>query len=119
MIDLDLDFTKLGGLIPAVLQDADTDAVLMVGFMDRRALEQTLETGRVTFLSRTRGRLWVKGETSGNFAEVASVATDCDRDALLVRVRVLGDGVICHKGTVSCFTEGVDLPATEGRRNPS
>ncbi len=116
MIDLNLDFTKLGGLIPAVLQDADTDAVLMVGFMDRQALEKTLETGRVTFLSRTRERLWTKGETSGNYAVVTSIVTDCDRDSLLVRVRVQGDGNICHKGTVSCFVESIDLPRIEGRR---
>ena len=87
---LDLDFEKHHRLIPAVLQDADSDAVLMVGFMNRSALEKTLRTGRVTFLSRTRERLWTKGETSGNFAVVTSITTDCDRDALLVRVRVLG-----------------------------
>jgi phosphoribosyl-AMP cyclohydrolase len=95
--------------VPAVLQDADTDAVLMVGFMDRDALETTLATGLATFRSRTRGRLWIKGETSGNVAVVTSLHTDCDRDALLLRVRVQGDGTICHRGTVSCFTEEVPL----------
>jgi phosphoribosyl-ATP pyrophosphohydrolase/phosphoribosyl-AMP cyclohydrolase len=115
MSHLDLDFEKHHSLIPAVLQDADSDAVLMVGFMDRAALEKTLETGRVTFLSRTRERLWTKGETSGNFAVVTAITTDCDRDALLVRVRVLGDGNICHKRTVSCFTESIELPGAGAR----
>ena len=110
---LDLDFEKHQRLIPAVLQDADSDAVLMVGFMNRSALEKTLRTGRVTFLSRTRERQWTKGETSGNFAVVTSITTDCDRDALLVRVRVLGDGNICHKGTASCFTETIALQSAE------
>jgi phosphoribosyl-AMP cyclohydrolase len=105
---IDLDFEKSRALVPAVLQDADTDAVLMVGFMDRQAFEQTLATRRATFFSRTRQRLWIKGETSGNFAEVAQVLTDCDRDALLLKVRVRGDGLICHKGTVSCFTHEID-----------
>ncbi len=106
---IDLDFEKHGHLVPAVLQDADSDAVLMVGFMNREALAKTLDTGRVTFLSRTRERLWTKGETSGNVALVSSVATDCDRDALLLRVRVQGDGVICHRGTSTCFTEPIEL----------
>lgn len=108
---IDLDFEKFHRLIPAVLQDADTDAVLMVGFMNREAFERTLRTRRVTFLSRTRERLWTKGETSGNFALVTEAVTDCDRDALLLRVHVQGDGLICHRGTVSCFTEAIDLPA--------
>lgn len=112
---LDLDFDKHHRLIPAVLQDADSDAVLMVGFMNRPALEKTLATGRVTFLSRTREQLWTKGEASGNVAVVTSITTDCDRDALLVRVRVHGDGNICHKGTVSCFTESIELPGAEAQ----
>ncbi len=106
----DLDFDKHDYLLPVVLQDADNDAVLMVGFMNREALAKTVETGRVTFLSRTRQRLWTKGETSGNFAVVSSITTDCDRDALLLRVRVEGDGNICHNGTASCFTERIELP---------
>jgi phosphoribosyl-AMP cyclohydrolase len=107
---IDLDFSKLDYLVPAVLQDADSDAVLMVGFMNRPALEKTLETGRVTFMSRTRERLWTKGETSGNFAVVVAMNPDCDRDALLIRVRVEGDGTICHQGTSTCFTEAIELP---------
>ena len=110
---IDLDFDKLGGLVPAVLQDADSDAVLMLGFMNREALKVTLETGRATFFSRTRKRLWTKGETSGNVAVVASLATDCDRDTLLLRVRVCGEGHICHKGTASCFAPTIDLPVVE------
>ncbi len=109
----DIDFEKFHDLVPAVLQDADSDAVLMVGFMDRDAFEATMATGLATFRSRTRDRLWTKGETSGNVAVVTSMRTDCDRDALLLRVRVQGDGVICHKGTVSCFTEDVPLPSDE------
>jgi len=111
---LDLDFDKLQGLLPAVLQDAGTGAVLMVGFMNREALEKTLRTGYATFFSRTRNRLWTKGETSGNLAVVESIATDCDRDTLLLRVRVAGSGLICHQGTVSCFAESIDLPFAQG-----
>ena len=80
---VEFDFDKLDGLIPAVLQDADSGAVLMVGFMNREALEKTLRTGYATFFSRTRNRLWTKGETSGNFAQVVSARTDCDRHAAL------------------------------------
>jgi len=101
---VELDFDKLNGLIPAVLQDAESAEVLMVGFMNHAALEQTLRTGYATFFSRTRNRLWTKGETSGNRAQVISVCTDCDQDTLLLRVRVHGDGRICHEGSVSCFT---------------
>ncbi len=107
---IDLDFEKHGHLLPVVLQDADSDAVLMVGFMNREALAKTVETGLATFLSRTRECLWTKGETSGNFAVVSSITTDCDRDALLLRVRVQGDGQICHNGTSTCFTERLELP---------
>lgn len=106
---IELDFAKLHGLVPAVLQDADTGAVLMVGFMNRAAYQVTLETGRATFLSRHSRRLWVKGERSGNYALVQAIYCDCDRDALLVKVRVAGEGVICHKGTTSCFAEEVPL----------
>lgn len=100
----DLDFAKLHGLVPAVVQEATTAEVLMLGFMNREALERTLRTGYVTFFSRTRQKLWTKGETSGNRLQVVSVTTDCDRDSLLVRVRPHGAGVVCHLGTVSCFT---------------
>ncbi len=109
----DLDFKKHDYLLPVVLQDADNDAVLMVGFMNREALAKTIETGCATFLSRTRQRLWTKGETSGSFAVVDSITTDCDRDALLLRVRVRGDGNICHNRTRSCFTEVLEVPVLE------
>ncbi len=114
----DLDFEKFHSLVPAVLQDDVSDAVLMVGFMDRRAFDATLATGRATFFSRSRDRLWTKGETSGNYAVVTSISTDCDHDALLVRVRVEGDGTICHRGTDSCFTEDIALPVVATRAEP-
>jgi phosphoribosyl-AMP cyclohydrolase len=101
----DFDFNKLDGLIPAVVQ-ADSDCeVLMVGFMNRDALKQTLAEGYVTFFSRTRQQLWIKGETSGNRLRVVSASTDCDRDTILLRVEVEGAGMVCHRGTRSCFTE--------------
>jgi phosphoribosyl-AMP cyclohydrolase len=108
---LDLDFDKMQGLLPAVLQDADSGVVLMVGFMNLEALEKTLQSRFATFFSRTRNQLWTKGETSGNLASVESITADCDRDTLLVRVRVRGDGRICHEGTVSCFTQTIELSA--------
>ena len=107
---LDLDFDKMQGILPVVLQDADTDVVLMLGFMNREALAKTLRTGLATFFSRTRNQLWTKGETSGNVAIVESITTDCDRDALLLRVRVKGSGRICHQGTASCFTAPIEFP---------
>jgi phosphoribosyl-ATP pyrophosphohydrolase/phosphoribosyl-AMP cyclohydrolase len=101
-IDIDaLDWDKADGLIPAVIQDAETQRVLMLGYMDRAALAATLSSGRVTFYSRSKQRLWQKGETSGHKLELVSVAADCDRDALLVRVRA--HGPTCHRGTTSCF----------------
>jgi len=106
---LDLDFDKMQGLLPAVLQDAESGAVLMVGFMNLEALEKTLESGFATFFSRTRNRLWTKGQTSGNLASVESITADCDHDALLLRVHVGGDGRICHEGTMSCFTQTIEL----------
>ena len=104
----ELDFEKLGGLIPAVVQNASDSEVLMVGFMNQEALAKTLTGGYVTFYSRTRQKLWTKGETSGNRLRVVSATTDCDRDTVLVRVEVEGAGLVCHNGTRSCFTE--DLP---------
>jgi len=101
----EIDFDKMRGLAPAIVQDAASGEVLMLGFMNREALEMTLSSGFVTFFSRTRNQLWTKGETSGNRLELVSAATDCDRDTVLLRVRVLGDGVVCHTGTRSCFTE--------------
>lgn len=95
------DFSKLDGLIPAVVQDADTLQVLMVGFMNEEAYQKTLETGQVTFFSRTRNALWTKGETSGNFLEVRDLVLDCDQDTLLVRAHPVGP--TCHTGADTCF----------------
>ena len=103
----ELDFEKMAGLLPAVVQNSSDGEILMVGFMNRDALDRTLEQGYVTFFSRTRNRLWMKGETSGNRLRVISAATDCDRDTLLLRVEVEGAGVVCHRGTRSCFTESI------------
>ena len=111
----EIDFDKMQGLLPAIVQDAASGEVLMLGFMNREAFEQTLRVGYVTFFSRTRNQLWTKGETSGNRLEVVSAATDCDRDTVLLQVRVQGKGVVCHNGTRSCFTEKLSLgkPATQ------
>lgn len=97
-----LDFGKLGGLVPAVIQDAASGRVLMLGFMNDEAFRKTVETGFATFFSRSRNQLWLKGETSGHRLAVKEISTDCDSDALLVRVEALGPGV-CHNGYVSCF----------------
>jgi phosphoribosyl-ATP pyrophosphohydrolase/phosphoribosyl-AMP cyclohydrolase len=107
-----LDFAKMDGLLPAIVQDAVSGEVLMVGFLNETSHAKTLETGFVTFWSRTRQKLWMKGETSGNRLRVVSAATDCDQDTLLFRVAVEGDGLVCHEGTVSCFTRPIELPAT-------
>jgi phosphoribosyl-AMP cyclohydrolase len=100
-----IDFEKLQGLVPAVVQDASTQDVLMVGFMNQEALERTLRSGYITFFSRTRNQLWTKGETSGNRLRLVSATTDCDRDTVLLSVEVEGAGLVCHRGTRSCFTE--------------
>ena len=105
-----LDFAKMDGLLPAVVQDAESGQVLMVGFLNEASYGKTLETGFVTFWSRTRQKLWTKGETSGNRLRVVSAATDCDQDAVVFRVVVEGDGLVCHEGTVSCFTRAIALP---------
>ena len=102
-----LDFAKMDGLLPAIVQDAENGQVLMVGFLNETSYAKTLETGFVTFWSRTRQKLWMKGETSGNRLRVVSAATDCDNDALLFKVEVEGDGLVCHEGTVSCFTKAI------------
>ena len=102
-----LDFAKMDGLLPAIVQDAVSGEVLMVGFLNEISYAKTLETGFVTFWSRTRQKLWMKGETSGNRLRVVSAATDCDQDTLLFRVAVEGDGLVCHEGTVSCFTRAI------------
>lgn len=97
-----LDFTKFNGLIPAVIQEEKSGRVLMVGFMNPEAFAKTLETGNVTFFSRTRNKLWMKGESSGHVLQVVSIATDCDDDTLLIKVIAHGPGV-CHNGYESCF----------------
>ncbi len=105
----ELDFEKMNGLLPAIVQNSSDGELLMVGFMNREAFDRTLEQGYVTFFSRTRNQLWMKGETSGNRLRVISASTDCDRDTLLLRVEVEGAGVVCHRGTRSCFTESIPL----------
>lgn len=99
-----MDFSKLNGLIPAVIQDAASREVLMVGFMNQEALHRTIESGFATFFSRTRNALWMKGETSGNRLKVERVLVDCDDDTLLLMVTRLGDGNVCHTGDRSCFS---------------
>lgn len=100
---MELDFDKLGGLIPAIIQDSRTKNVLMLGFMNREAYEKTLELNKVTFYSRTRHRLWTKGEESGNFLNVVSIEADCDRDTLLIKA--IPEGPVCHTGTATCFSD--------------
>lgn len=98
---MELDFEKMNGLIPAIIQDNYTQKVLMLGFMNKEAYEKTMETGKVTFYSRTKNRLWTKGEESGNFLHVVSVKADCDNDTLLIMVHP--EGPVCHKGTDTCW----------------
>ena len=105
---MDLDFDKMGGLIPAIIQDNYTKKVLMLGFMNREALDKTIETGKVTFFSRTKNRLWTKGEESGNFLHVVSIKEDCDKDTLLIMVNPVGP--VCHTGTDTCWGEVNDEP---------
>ncbi|MBQ1583293.1 MAG: bifunctional phosphoribosyl-AMP cyclohydrolase/phosphoribosyl-ATP diphosphatase HisIE [Prevotella sp.] len=100
---MEIDFEKLGGLVPAIIQDATTKNVLMLGFMNEQAYHKTIETGKVTFWSRTRNCLWTKGETSGNFLNLVSIQNDCDNDTLLVKVNPIGP--TCHKGTDTCWGE--------------
>ena len=99
---MDLDFKKMDGLVTAVIQDYTSGRVLMVGFMNEEAFRKTVESGYATFFSRSRNKLWLKGESSGHRLVVKEISTDCDRDALLVRVEALGPGV-CHEGFESCF----------------
>ncbi|MBA2604900.1 MAG: phosphoribosyl-AMP cyclohydrolase [Acidobacteria bacterium] len=103
-----MDFSKLDGLIPAVVQDDGTGDVLMVGFMNEEALQKTRESGFATFFSRSRGALWTKGETSGNRLQVNKILVDCDDDTVLLRVTALGDGVACHTGERSCFYRNLE-----------
>ena len=98
-----IDFEKMGGLVPAIIQDADTRQVLMLGYMNPEAYAKTVQTGKVTFWSRTRQTLWTKGETSGNFLNLVDIKSDCDYDTLLVRVHP--EGPVCHKGTETCWGE--------------
>ena len=113
MTDATIDFAKLDGLVPGIVQDAKTGQVLMVGFLNEVSYQKTLETGYVTFWSRTRQKLWMKGESSGNRLRVLEAATDCDNDTLLFRVEVEGDGLVCHEGTVSCFTRPISFPVAQ------
>ncbi|MGH9529418.1 MAG: phosphoribosyl-AMP cyclohydrolase [Terriglobales bacterium] len=116
----EIDFEKMQGLTPAVVQDAGNGEVLMVGFMNAAAWKKTQASGYVTFYSRSRNTLWTKGETSGNKLKLISATTDCDRDTLLLQVNVEGAGVVCHEGTRSCFTKAIQVnepdPIGEGER---
>ena len=105
-----VDFDKMDGLAPGIVQEANTGQVLMLGFLNSVSYAKTLESGFVTFWSRTRQKLWMKGETSGNRLRVVDAATDCDQDTVLFRVEVEGDGLVCHEGTVSCFTRPIAIP---------
>lgn len=98
-----MDFEKMNGLVPAIIQDAATQKVLMLGFMNREAYQKTVETGKVTFYSRTKQRLWTKGEESGNFLHVVDIKSDCDEDTLLIQVHPVGP--VCHTGTDTCWGE--------------
>lgn len=109
-----MNFDKLNGLVPAVVQDDTTGEVLMVGFMNGEALDRTRTTGLVTFFSRTRGALWTKGETSGNRLAVRRLLVDCDEDTVLVRVARLGQGHVCHTGQRSCFFRELELITGRG-----
>jgi phosphoribosyl-ATP pyrophosphohydrolase/phosphoribosyl-AMP cyclohydrolase len=109
---MQIDFDKMDGLAPAIVQEDSTGEVLMVGFMNAESYARTAETGYVTFYSRTRQKLWTKGETSGNRLRVISALTDCDHDTVLFRVFVEGDGLVCHTGTKSCFTEPLSIKAS-------
>ncbi|HEY4363966.1 MAG TPA: phosphoribosyl-AMP cyclohydrolase [Bryobacteraceae bacterium] len=119
---MELDFKKLDGLLPAVVQDSKSDQVLMVGFMNEEAFRKTVESGFVTFYSRTRNKLWMKGESSGHKLVVKEIFTDCDRDTVLVKVEAIGPGV-CHEGYKSCFfrhlEDGKWIDETERAFDPS
>ena len=105
---LNLDFDKMDGLIPAIIQEKTTRKVLMLGFMNQEAYQKTVETGKVTFFSRTKNRLWTKGEESGNFLHVESIKSDCDNDTLLIEVHPVGP--VCHTGTDTCWGDKNDEP---------
>ena len=105
---MDLDFDKMDGLVPAIIQDRQTRKVLMLGFMNKEAYEMTKDTGRVTFFSRSKNRLWTKGEVSGNFLDVTSIKADCDKDTLLIEVDPKGP--VCHTGTDTCWGDQNEEP---------
>jgi phosphoribosyl-AMP cyclohydrolase len=106
-----IDFQKTEGLVPGIVQDAASGEILMLGFLNEVSYAKTLETGFVTFWSRSRQKLWMKGETSGNRLRIVSAATDCDNDTIVFKVVVEGDGLVCHEGTVSCFTKPIAITA--------
>lgn len=106
---MEINFEKMDGLVPAIIQDNQTKNVLMLGFMNKEAYNKTIETGKVTFFSRTKNRLWTKGEESGNFLHVVSIKNDCDKDTLLIKVNP--EGPVCHTGTDTCWEE-------ENKANP-
>jgi phosphoribosyl-AMP cyclohydrolase len=110
--ELSIDFNKLGGLVPGIVQDAATGEMLMAGFLNLESYQRTVTTGFVTFWSRTRQKLWMKGETSGNRLRIVDAFTDCDNDTLLFRVVVEGDGLVCHEGAVSCFSKSIPIQTT-------
>ena len=114
-----MDFSKLDGLIPAVVQDASSDEILMVGFMNQEALDLTRRSGFATFFSRTRGKLWMKGETSGNTLSVREILVDCDDDTVLLKVERNGEGNVCHTGERTCFFRTLEPIADEGAAAPS
>lgn len=108
-INPQIDFEKMDGLVPGIVQDNITSEILMLGFLNQTSYQKSIETGFVTFWSRTRQKLWMKGETSGNRLRIVSAATDCDNDTLLFKVEVEGDGLVCHEGTVSCFARKISI----------
>lgn len=116
---MDIDFNKMQGLIPAIIQDAKTRQVLMLGYMNQQAYDLTVQTGKVTFWSRTRETIWTKGETSGNYLNVVDIKNDCDNDTLLIRVNPVGP--VCHTGTDTCWSEKnepLPTPASTNTDNP-
>ncbi|HBK89783.1 MAG: bifunctional phosphoribosyl-AMP cyclohydrolase/phosphoribosyl-ATP diphosphatase HisIE [Cyclobacteriaceae bacterium] len=121
---MELNFNKMNGLLPCVVQDAQTEKVLMLGFMNKEAYQKTIDEKRVTFFSRSRERLWTKGETSGNYLEVVTMIPDCDRDTLLIKAKPRG--IVCHTGADTCFQEKnqkaglgfLEAVIDERKRNP-
>lgn len=104
MNTIQIDFKKLDGLVPAIIQDYKTNEIYMLGYMNRESLQKTIQTGFVYFWSRSRNKLWMKGETSGNKLKVKEMSIDCDNDTLLIKIELIGEGA-CHKGYRTCFNE--------------